>query len=349
MFFSRLCLLLFISISPIKENLWVLDQVNEDVSNFTVDKVHTSDLKQYFDQMDANNRQALYCKIRNNTIEWGKTKAQDGWRNPRIFNYFACLIKNNVLPDVDFILLTEDGCTEFMDMPVFAFAVDTAKAKNYCPFPDFEMLWEVMDPKMDFIPKCKKLSNECAWHAKKTKAFFRGVSTGSFNPDEEDFGNDRMRVVLFSYQYPELLDATFNKVFQQPIKHLMGFMNKKIEGASIEGHFPYKYLLDVDGNSCTYSRCRWIILSNSVLVKVMSSHVQWYYKAMVPWEHYVPVKQDLSDLLPTLDYLRNNDEKARQIANSGTELGKKIFSKDVVDLYVLTLLKKYAKITIIDN
>jgi len=41
---------------------------------------------------------------------------------------------------------------------------------------------------------------------------------------------------------------------------------------------------------------------------------QWFYDELVPWEHYVPVAHDLSDLFEKIDWLREHDDEARKIS-----------------------------------
>lgn len=99
----------------------------------------------------------------------------------------------------------------------------------------------------------------------------------------------------------------------------------------------------MDGNSTTYSRCRWILLSNSVLIKPASPNVQWYYSQMRPFVHYVPVDENFSELKTVYDWLNANGQEAKQIAKAGQDLGEQIFSQDGIEHYVLFLLDEYKK------
>lgn len=55
------------------------------------------------------------------------------------------------------------------------------------------------------------------------------------------------------------------------------------------------------------------MISGSVPIKVESTKIEWFYKDIEPWVHYVPVKEDYSDLLTNIQWLKDNDEKAREI------------------------------------
>lgn len=325
-----------------QDTSWIFQQITEDLLNLSENSIHIRDLQGFFNELDANNRQALYCSIYNQNIRWKGTQATDNVRNPHIFRYFEVLNKELSLPDVEFILLTDDGAGDISPLPLFSFSKQDA-SRNIVLFPDFEMLKEVLDSSQNWITTCQAHAQAHPWFTKEDRAFFRGGSTGGYNPSFTDFANDRVRVVMFSSMFPDLLDATLSSVFQGPIVNLLNSLNKPIQGVTIDTHFGYKYLLDVDGNASTYSRNRWILLSNSVLVKVMSIYSQWYYKAMQPGIHFLPVKNDLSDLFETLCFLKQNDHIANQIAENGTRLGKEIFSKEMVDLYVVLLLQEYKK------
>ena len=53
---------------------------------------------------------------------------------------------------------------------------------------------------------------------------------------------------------------------------------------------------------------------------------QWYYPQLVPWKHYVPVKNDLTDLASRVQYVLDpaNDRTLQQIARASTELASKL-------------------------
>jgi hypothetical protein len=79
------------------------------------------------------------------------------------------------------------------------------------------------------------------------------------------------------------------------------------------------------------------------LLKVSSDFTQWYYKALAPYENYIPIHQDLSDLEEVFTWLSTHDEDAYSIAMKGQQLGKEIFSDDSVELYVYKLLLAYSE------
>ena len=85
----------------------------------------------------------------------------------------------------------------------------------------------------------------------------------------------------------------------------------------------YKYLISVDAYNTYFSwQLPWILLSDSVLLMVESTHKEWFFDDLKPWVHYVPIKDDFSDIFSQINYLRKNDEKARNIAINGQNFAR---------------------------
>ncbi len=80
-----------------------------------------------------------------------------------------------------------------------------------------------------------------------------------------------------------------------------------------------RYALDIDGNTNTWSNMIARMHLGCCVLKVASQfgYRQWYYDRIQPWEHFVPVKSDMSDLAEKLDWVRSNDEEAERIAKNG--------------------------------
>lgn len=66
----------------------------------------------------------------------------------------------------------------------------------------------------------------------------------------------------------------------------------------------HKYILDIYGNTESWTRLPFIMLSGSVPLKVDSPYVQYFSKSLEPWKHYVPVKRDLSDLIEKIQWCK---------------------------------------------
>ena len=100
----------------------------------------------------------------------------------------------------------------------------------------------------------------------------------------------------------------------------------------------YKYQIDIDGEVNAWSGLWWKLYSNSVVFKVDSHYEQWYYKDMKEWEHYIPIKPDLSDIEEKYKWAIENDDKCKKIAENGRIFAEKLKYEKVVNDYVNLLV-----------
>lgn len=84
----------------------------------------------------------------------------------------------------------------------------------------------------------------------------------------------------------------------------------------------YKYILDIDGHTTAWDGFRWKLYSGSVVLKHIGVYEQWYYKELRPFVHYVPVKNDFSDLVAMVEWCRANQSKCLQISRNARAFKK---------------------------
>lgn len=107
----------------------------------------------------------------------------------------------------------------------------------------------------------------------------------------------------------------------------------------------YKYILNIDGHVSSFR------LSNelgykSVILKVDSKWKLWFSDLLKPGVHYIPIKNDLSNLITTIEWCINNDDKCKQIASNAREFYDKYLSNEGV---LNTLQKKCNEIAYIQK
>jgi hypothetical protein len=74
----------------------------------------------------------------------------------------------------------------------------------------------------------------------------------------------------------------------------------------IRDQLSHAYLLDLDGMVNAWSGLYWKLRSNSLVIKLKSPYEQWYYDALVPYKHFVPMNS-LEEVHDVWTYLSNND------------------------------------------
>lgn len=83
----------------------------------------------------------------------------------------------------------------------------------------------------------------------------------------------------------------------------------------------WRYLIDVEGNGFS-ARVKPFLFSKRVLFLQDRPYKEWYYPKLRPWEHYVPVKWDLSDLDENLDKIRSDTALEDHIRFSAHEFAQ---------------------------
>lgn len=80
-----------------------------------------------------------------------------------------------------------------------------------------------------------------------------------------------------------------------------------------------KVALDIDGTTNTWSNLLVRMHLGCCVIKVDSQYGyrQWYYDRIRPWEHFVPVRSDMSDLVEKIEWARSHDAEAKAIAANG--------------------------------
>ena len=171
-------------------------------------------------------------------------------------------------------------------------------------------------------------------------------TTGGYNSSQWN-QIARVKLAILSHQYPHALDAHLTAVVQCEPEIPALIQTKGLMGRWVDqvDQLKYKYLVDVDGNSCSFERYFWSLLSNCVVLKQITPNIQWYYGGLIPYEHFVPVKEDLSDLLEKIEWTRTHDKEAKQIAENATAFIQNELSIEDVFVYMTHLLQEYAKYT----
>lgn len=83
-----------------------------------------------------------------------------------------------------------------------------------------------------------------------------------------------------------------------------------------------KFAIDVDGVTNTWSNLIVRLAFGCCVFKVESQfgYRQWYYDHLIPWQHYIPVKADLSDLFDQIAWAKANQSACAEIARNGQDL-----------------------------
>lgn len=283
---------------------------------------------------------------------------------------FNELCNNREVPDIeffinrrDFPILKKDGTEPYNHIfdsetfPLLSHKYDKyspilggATTDNFAdiPIPTWDD-WQRANPNKNFPKTCKTPSiTRIPWSDKKPTAVFRGGSTGCGVTQDT---NPRLKVAYISKITPveegyPLIDAGITNWNVRPRK-IQG--SRYLQTIDIDSQPPlvskmtpqeqsgYKYVINIDGHVTAF-RLSLEMSFGSVILLAKSEYYIWYMKKLKPYEHYVPVKRDLSDLIEKIRWCRANDAQCQKIAINSLEFYNKYLRKNGIFDYLQKLL-----------
>lgn len=295
--------------------------------------------------------------------------------NPICSDMFKVLAETRTLPDVEFFLnrrdfpiikadLTEPYHNMFgtdklpllsHSYPKYAPILSMVSGDNYADIPiptgdDWARICERENKY--FADTCNRSFkiNTPPWEKRKPIAIFRGSSTGCGTTIET---NPRLKLAFMASKKPvdtdglPLLDAGITSWNLRPRKladspYLQTIDIKSLPFSLVKKMSPveqaeYKYTINVDGHVSAF-RLSLELESGMCVLLVDSPYKIWYKTLLKPYEHYIPVKRDLSDLLSQIKWCKENDEKCRKISKNAKKFALKYLSKDGILDYLQKLL-----------
>jgi hypothetical protein len=103
----------------------------------------------------------------------------------------------------------------------------------------------------------------------------------------------RRKLCELAGQYPDVLEAELMSWQKQDDKIEL---RSRARYVSLPDHAAYKYLVDCPGVGYS-SRLRWLLATGRPVFVLDRLFMEHWHDDMVPWVHYVPVQEDLSDLI----------------------------------------------------
>ncbi len=176
------------------------------------------------------------------------------------------------------------------------------------------------------------------WEDKKPTLIWRGSATGEGiggNRDKYNVSTDvphypfgqRIDVVKeYFHKNQSIVDVAFPSAAiyrlpdhrKEPIGNLLrGYLRNS--HISMEDQLKFKYILSIEGNDVA-SGLKWKMFSNSVVFMAKATVVSFFMEdLLVPFVHYVPLKDDLSNMVDMVEWARENDDMCRWISDQATK------------------------------
>lgn len=255
-------------------------------------------------------------------------------RSKKILEAIKATHFRHQLPDMTFLIsIGDDLSIQGTDFPVMAMC--KRRGTTAILFPDFEAFtsgFQVM-PGIDL----EKQDYSMSWKERLNCLIWRGaaVQAGMLDRPERLEISNRVKLCRLSERYPHLIDAGFTS---QVTKWTKQWQKPWLPFSDV---FAHRYQIWLDGSAAGFSQSGWRLFTGSTVIKPDSPFIQWYFGALVPWKHYIPVKNNLNDLVGTIEYLNKNELLAEEVAKNSHQFAKGNITLEQNYSYLAEMLRAY--------
>jgi hypothetical protein len=128
----------------------------------------------------------------------------------------------------------------------------------------------------------------------------------------------------FGVLHPNYVDAKLTSIVKSSDDSLESYLEEhKVYGQKFsipeEDMFKYKYLIAVEGNSNPDQFPRFLASGSLVFRSHPIRGSEVFSFRAKPWVHYIPFKEDLSDLIERIQWAKDHEEEAEMIAKQALE------------------------------
>ncbi|GKY97246.1 hypothetical protein MPSEU_000683000 [Mayamaea pseudoterrestris] len=227
----------------------------------------------------------------------------------------------------------------------------TTCAKVTCdyawPMPTYRTIKDSQAEAASWEDIMNKSKTDYPWEQKKRTVVWRGGLTGLI----KNYTSPRSRIARFgkAHRHESLFDIGLTGVpdkvmqYSNPNLRLLGGLHKPI--SPMEDFQKFIGIIDIDGNSWS-SRFGKLLCFNSVILKVEPKYVDYFhFKDLVPWTHYIPVKDDLSDLVSMAYFVADekNEDTVRKIIYNANQWCRERMTHASIARDLLDIWNEYTK------
>ncbi|NP_001008114.1 protein O-glucosyltransferase 1 precursor [Xenopus tropicalis] len=248
------------------------------------------------------------------------------------------------LPDMDLVVNVRDypQVPRWMDPVIPIFSFSKTSDYNDIMYPAWTF-WEGGPAVWPIYPtglgrwdlmreELKKAADLWPWEKKIPKGYFRGSRTSP----------ERDPLILLSRESPDLVDAEYTK--NQAWKSERDTLGRPpAKEVPLVDHCAYRYLFNFRGVAASF-RLKHLFLCGSLVFHVGDDWLEFFYHRLEPWVHYVPVSPDLADLRELLQFVSENDEEVKRIAERGHTFIRQFLRMADVSQYWRSLLAQYSQL-----
>merc|ERR1719460_308663 len=217
---------------------------------------------------------------------------------------------------------------------------------------------------LDFERVQKSATKQKPWKQRSSQAYWIGAVTGpwEFALDDGLMALPRLKFLKMAADHPEQIHGLWYETagygvhwirdehnvsgFLAPhprsVEELTGIAKAKFQGAKKWQNF--KYYVNLDG-VVMGGRLNKLLSIGGVVLQHKAGYKENINALVKPYEHYVPIEYDLSDLVEKVQWLQQNEAEAKRIAENGKALALKRMRFEDHVCYVWRALEALGKKT----
>lgn len=315
-------------------------QIKRDFENFP--RISKDAVASTLAQLQKNEHNCFVHYITRDNRLYGK--AYGMWQGFKQYTdeMLLSLMRRVVVPDTEFIFNLGDwplGNGTQRGLPIISFCGSASSTDIVVPTYKL-FLATVFGKDLENVRDvdARAFSVGGGWARKWDKMVWRGRDS---NPLRVKFVDE------IAASYPHLIDANISKNQMNYYPSELDRLNdkllqagKKVERISFFNFWKYKYLLSIDGTVAAY-RIPALLAGNSALFLPASPWYEHFYSQLEPWVHFVPVKEDLGDVVQQLLWARKHDAAVKNISRNARLFARDHLTAEQVYCYYFKVLHTY--------
>lgn len=135
--------------------------------------------------------------------------------------------------------------------------------------------------------------------------------------------NIRKKLLVYGIKYPTMFDIISTKWLPMNGEEINAINYVTMTDLVKK----YSFLIDVEGYGYS-GRLKFLLWSQRPVLLVDRPYKEYFFKYLVAWTHYIPVKRDLSDLYFMTEWCLKNPSRVEEIARNALEFSKKYLTRE---------------------
>jgi len=262
--------------------------------------------------------------------------------------------RNLTVPNVDLIFNTQDFdasnnfsinfIEHFTDAYEYFSAAHNYKKTRLKQFPPLPVLSGVQcTHSHDFSFPVTIMQNEFADWREYEKAYNRNIEIASKTP----WQNRKNMAFFRGFPYPANRRIQLAQIVRQERSRIFDVCvsgNRQFCYVPVAkwGH-DFKMFIHCAGSFYWSSRLSQLFLLNGTVLRQMTPCHEFWDSFFEPWVHYIPVDYDLQDIVDKVKWCLGHQVECEQIAARAFEQAKRVFQREHILQYGITLISEIAK------